>query len=77
MENVEFTYAGTKGDRPADIDMRMAYRAGLRKLIVEDAELHKLMIEVGHLIHSSEVLLAPDIMARVMDVIQADAAAAQ
>ncbi len=77
LENVEFTYAGTKGDRPADIDMRMAYRAGLRKLIVEDAELHKLMIEVGHLIHSSEVLLAPDIKARVMDVIQADAAAAQ
>ncbi|TDI62875.1 MAG: hypothetical protein E2O92_00215 [Alphaproteobacteria bacterium] len=81
LENVEYTYAGTKGNRPADIDMRIAYRAGLRKLIDHDADLHKLMIEVGHLVQSSEVMLAPDIMARVMDVIQAtpqaNAAAAQ
>jgi len=81
LENVEYTYAGTKGNRPADIDMRIAYRAGLRKLIDHDADLHKLLIEVGHLVQSSEVMLAPDIMARVMDVIQAtpqaNAAAAQ
>ena len=77
LENVEYTYAGTKGDRPADMDIRIAYRAGLRKLIEEDAELHKLMIEVGQLLHSAEVLVEPDIMTRVMKVIQDDAAAAQ
>jgi 2-polyprenyl-6-methoxyphenol hydroxylase-like FAD-dependent oxidoreductase len=77
LENVEFTYAGTKGTRPADMDMRIAYRAGLRKLIEQDPALHKSMIEVGQLIQSSEVMVAPEIMARVMEVIQADAEAAQ
>lgn len=77
LENVEFTYAGTKGVRPADIDMRIAYRAGLRKLVEQDHNLYKLMIEVGHLVHSSDVLVAPEIMARVMAVIQEDMEAAQ
>jgi 2-polyprenyl-6-methoxyphenol hydroxylase-like FAD-dependent oxidoreductase len=73
LENVEYTYAGTKGERPADIDMRMAFSRGLRELIEEDAEVHKLMMDVGQLMVPAGALMRPDIAARVMQIVQASA----
>jgi 2-polyprenyl-6-methoxyphenol hydroxylase-like FAD-dependent oxidoreductase len=71
LENVEFRYAKTKGERPADIDMRIAFTSALRELIVEDAEVHKLMVQVGHLARGGEALMRPDIRDRVMTIMQA------
>lgn len=71
LENVEFRYAKTKGDRPADIDRRIAFSDGLRELIVEDAEVHKLLAQVGNLIRTGDVLMRPDIVDRVRQKIQA------
>ncbi|HZC17956.1 MAG TPA: FAD-dependent monooxygenase, partial [Caulobacteraceae bacterium] len=71
LENIEFGYVKTKGERPADIDMRIAFTNALRELIVEDAEVHKLMIEVGHLIRTGDALMRPDIRDRVTRILQA------
>jgi 2-polyprenyl-6-methoxyphenol hydroxylase-like FAD-dependent oxidoreductase len=71
LESVEFGYAKTKGERPADIDMRIAFTNALRELIVEDAEAHKLMFRVGHLVDTGEALMRPDIIGRVTEIIRA------
>jgi 2-polyprenyl-6-methoxyphenol hydroxylase-like FAD-dependent oxidoreductase len=70
LENIEFTYAATRGDRPADIDGRLAYNRGLRQLIVEDEEVHRLLISVGHLVEPPSTLGRPDIASRVMKIAQ-------
>lgn len=70
LENIEFTYAATKGERPADIDGRLAYSRGLRQLIVEDEEVHRLFISVGQLVEPPGALARPDIAARVMKLAQ-------
>jgi flavin-dependent dehydrogenase len=73
LENVEFSYATTKGERPPDLDGRLAFSRGLRQLIEEDAEVHGLMIRVGQLILPPDVLGRPDIVARVMQKVRAGA----
>jgi 2-polyprenyl-6-methoxyphenol hydroxylase-like FAD-dependent oxidoreductase len=70
LENVEFCYAATKGERPPDIDARMAYNSGLRRLIADDAEVHRLLLSVGQLVEPPDVLTRPDIAARVMQIIR-------
>ncbi len=70
LENVEFSYAATKGERPPDIDARMAYNSGLRRLIADDAEVHRLLLSVGQLVEPPDVLTRPDIAARVMQIIR-------
>lgn len=77
LENVEFGFSGTRGPRPVDINERMAYARGLRKLIEQDPEVHKLLISVGHLAISGDILKRPDIAARVMEIVQEDAKTAQ
>jgi hypothetical protein len=70
LENIEFTYAGTRGERPADIDMRMAFMQGLRRLAETDAEVHRLMIGVGNLVQTPDAVMRPDIAGRVMQILQ-------
>ena len=70
LENVEFSYAATKGERPPDIDTRMAYNRGLRQLIADDAEVYRLFLSVGQLVEPPSVLTRPDIAARVMQIIR-------
>ncbi len=69
LETVEFGFAGTKGERPADIDQRMTFARGLRRLMIEDAEVHGLMVRVGYLVLPREVLGRPDIVERVTQII--------
>ena len=76
LESVEYRYACTKGERPVDIDMRIAYSRGLRKLVEDDAEVHRLMGGVAHLIHPLEAIRRPDIVARVMRIMQTGTTAA-
>ncbi|HEY5105289.1 MAG TPA: FAD-dependent monooxygenase [Caulobacteraceae bacterium] len=75
LETVEFGYAGTKGDRPANIDMRMAFSRGLRKLIEQDAEVHGIMMRIGQLVLPPAALMRPDIVERVTAIVQASAPA--
>lgn len=71
LENIEFGYSGTKGQRPADIDDRMAYAYGLRKLIDQDPDVFKLFLNVAQLTIPGDVLGRPDIASRVMENIEA------
>jgi flavin-dependent dehydrogenase len=72
LEAIEFGYAATKGERPADLDRRTAFSKGLRKLMDQDAEVHGLMFGVSQLLYSPEVLLRPDIVERVMQIVTAE-----
>ncbi|MEI9995870.1 MAG: FAD-dependent monooxygenase [Rhizomicrobium sp.] len=74
LENLDYGYACTKGDRPADIDMRMAFTRALRKLTDDDPELHALFIGIANLIHPVEAAMRPDIVGRVMTLLAAEAA---
>ncbi len=73
LEAVEFSYAGTKGKRPADIDMRIAFTRGLRQLIEEDAEVQGILYQVGQLVLSPSALQRPDIADRVVKLMRAAA----
>jgi len=73
LENVEFGYPTTKGERPPDLDRRLAFSRGLRKLIEDDAEVQGLLMRVGQLVLPPDVLARPDIVARVLQNVSAAA----
>ena len=70
LENLEFSYAATKGERPKDIDMRMAFTRGLRKLVEEDPEVQGMLMRVGNLVLAPDALQRPDIADRVVRFIK-------
>lgn len=74
LENIEFAYGCTKGDRPADVDMRIAYVHAVKTLMAADPELHTLFMRVGNLVDPTEVLMRPDIYQRVTGHLAARAA---
>jgi 2-polyprenyl-6-methoxyphenol hydroxylase-like FAD-dependent oxidoreductase len=76
LEDVEWGFGGTKGERPADIDTRMAYSRGLRALMTHDPEVHRTLTGVGQLIDSPDRLGTPEVRARVMQLLQQQAAPA-
>ena len=73
LETVEFSYAGTKGERPADIDMRLAFSRGLRQLIEQEADVQSILYQVGQLVLPPSALQRPDIADRVVKLMRAAA----
>lgn len=65
LEAMEYQCEGVKGDRPADIEMRIAFTNALRSVAGDDQEVLRLLMRVGHLVDPPEVLQRPDIMAQV------------
>ena len=63
----------TRGERPADLGRRLQYGRALTRLAAEDAETHKIMMEVTHLIKPHSALREPQLAARVMELMQAAA----
>jgi hypothetical protein len=58
----------TEGERPADLENALKFGAALRKLAYEDAGIHKLMLEVQHMLKPRSVLREPEIVERVQAV---------
>jgi 2-polyprenyl-6-methoxyphenol hydroxylase-like FAD-dependent oxidoreductase len=58
----------TEGERPADLENALKFGAALRKLAYRDAEIHKLMLEVQHMLKPRSVLREPEIAERVKAV---------
>lgn len=58
----------TEGERPADLENALKFGAALRRLAFRDAEIHKLMMEVQHLLKPRSVLREPEIVERVKAV---------
>ncbi|MEQ1888246.1 MAG: hypothetical protein ABL951_03570 [Alphaproteobacteria bacterium] len=65
LEVVDFAFPKTAGARPADIEQRQAFTYALRRLAVDDAEVHRLMVRVNQLVDPVSVLMRDDILARV------------
>ncbi len=71
LEVVDFAFPKTTGERPADIEQRQAFANGVRRLAVDDAEVHQLMLRVNQLVDPGSVLGREDIVARVQAIMAA------
>jgi 2-polyprenyl-6-methoxyphenol hydroxylase-like FAD-dependent oxidoreductase len=65
----DFVMPETRGERPPDFENQLRFGGALARLAAEDPEVHKLMVEVRHLIRPSSDLRAPDLVARVQALI--------
>jgi 2-polyprenyl-6-methoxyphenol hydroxylase-like FAD-dependent oxidoreductase len=62
----DFVYPQTTGNRPADLDDSLKRQMALNRLAVRDPVVHKLLLEVHHLLKPISVLNDPDLLARAM-----------
>lgn len=67
----DFIYPRTRGQRPVDFERRLQFNIALVRLGAEDASVHKLMMEVNHLLKPQSALHAPEIAERVAKLIAA------
>ncbi|MEJ2008283.1 MAG: FAD-dependent monooxygenase [Acidobacteriota bacterium] len=62
----------TGGERPPDLEDALEFGAALRRLAYEDREIHRLMLEVQHMIKPRSILQEPEIVDRVKAVMARD-----
>jgi 2-polyprenyl-6-methoxyphenol hydroxylase-like FAD-dependent oxidoreductase len=60
----DFAYAHTTGERPPDLVQRLQYSQALLNLAAQDADVHRLMVEVSQLIKPQSALREPAIAER-------------
>jgi 2-polyprenyl-6-methoxyphenol hydroxylase-like FAD-dependent oxidoreductase len=63
----DFVFPKTRGQRPSDFGLRMQYGVALTQLAAEDAAVHKLTVEVNHLLKPQSSLREPELAKRVME----------
>jgi len=63
-----FVFPQTKGERPPDFERTREFGAALGLLAARDAHVHKLIVEVQHLLKPRSVLRNPDLLERVRAV---------
>lgn len=61
----DFAYPKTRGSRPPDISRRLRYIAALTRLIDIDPSIHKLYVEVVHLLQPQSALVGPTVFPRI------------
>jgi hypothetical protein len=64
----DFVFPETQGQRPADFESSLKFGSGLARLVAEDAAVHKLMIEVQHLLKPRSVYRDPELQRRVQEL---------
>ena len=64
----DLIYPDTQGVRPPDFVQSLRFSAALTQLAAEDASVHKLVMEVQHLLQPRSVLRAPELVARVSEI---------
>lgn len=62
----DLVYPSTTGDRPSDFAQTLQFGAALVRLAAREADVHKMMIEVGNLLRPRSVYREPDLMKRVV-----------
>jgi len=67
----DFVFPETRGQRPADFESSLKFGIGLARLAAEDPAVHKLMIEVQHLLKPRSVYRDPELQRRVQEVMPA------
>ncbi|MGF6760272.1 2-polyprenyl-6-methoxyphenol hydroxylase-like FAD-dependent oxidoreductase [Paraburkholderia sp. GAS33] len=60
-------YPDARGERPAGLERALEHRAVLNRAACHDPDLHKLLIEVTHLIKPVSALYSPDVVRRVTE----------
>ena len=61
----DFAYSHTTGERPPDLAQRLQYSGALLHLAAQDADVHKLMVEVSQLLKPQSALREPVLAERV------------
>jgi len=64
--NLDLAYPKTQGERPHDLNQRMAYFRALDALSADDIEVHRLMVEVGALCKPLSALTEEPLRSRVL-----------
>jgi 2-polyprenyl-6-methoxyphenol hydroxylase-like FAD-dependent oxidoreductase len=65
----DLAHPKTVGERPEDLDQALEFTEGLVRLAAEDPAVHKLLLEVFHLLKPQDVLREPDLVERVKAVV--------
>jgi hypothetical protein len=66
---LDLVYPQTEGERPPDFERQMRFIAALIALAARDADVHSLVLEVGHLIKPRSVYREPALQERVRAVL--------
>jgi 2-polyprenyl-6-methoxyphenol hydroxylase-like FAD-dependent oxidoreductase len=61
----DLAHPRAQGERPEDLEQRLAFGAALNRLAAEDPDVHKLLVEVLHLLKPQSVLNEPGLVERV------------
>lgn len=69
----DFMHAKTRGQRPNDLHQRLSFTSALLRVAAQDATVHRIMSEVGHLVKPSSALRDPQIVSRVKALMAASA----
>jgi len=64
----DLIYPDTQGERPPDFQQSLRFSAALLQLAAEDAAVHKLSLEVQHLLQPRSALRSPELVARVSEI---------
>lgn len=67
----DFAHPQTRGERPADLAQRLAFAGTLMRLAADDAAVHRLILEVAHLLKPRSAYLAPAPLARIQSLMAA------
>lgn len=62
----DFAYPQTRGERPADLKTALEFSAALTRLATRDPTVHKLVLQVQHLLKPHSLLRDPDLVHRVV-----------
>ena len=62
----DFVFAETTGERPADLMQTFKFGAAITRLAARDADVHKLMAEVGNLVKPRSAYREPEMLKRVL-----------
>jgi 2-polyprenyl-6-methoxyphenol hydroxylase-like FAD-dependent oxidoreductase len=63
---LDFVFPDTRGQRPADFEITLKFGIALTRLAAEDPAVHKLTVEVQHLLRPRSVYRDPALMQRVL-----------
>src|SRR6516225_5000230 len=65
---LNFAFPQTEGERPSDLDRMLKFGNALTRLAADDPAVHKLTVEVRHLMKPRSALRDPDLVGRVEDI---------
>jgi hypothetical protein len=66
VAKADFIFPGTTGERPADFEATMKFQAALTRLAAREERIHKLVVEVRHLLKPGSVYKDPALAQQVV-----------